>query len=121
MLRPHLIHVFRVFRGANRTWGANRAGPLIVNWTGLGTEDKALLKLQLESTSDWILLALSAGAKASQIPPVRGTNQLLITTGKAYRQKGWWTSGNDHVVAYEKDLVVWISGWVGKVQSRLKW
>ena len=41
---------------------------------------------------------------------MRGAKQLLITSGKAYRQKGWWTSGNDKLVAYEKDLVVWISG-----------
>ena len=34
----------------------------------------------------------------------------MIAAGKAYRQKGWWTSGNDKLVAYGKDLVVWING-----------
>jgi len=41
---------------------------------------------------------------------VRGAKQLLTAAGKAYRQKGWWTSGNDKLVAYYKDLVVWING-----------
>ena len=39
-----------------------------------------------------------------------GFTQTNKQTNKAYRQKGWWTSGNDKLVAYEKELVVWING-----------
>ena len=41
---------------------------------------------------------------------MQAAKQLLITSGKAYRQKAWWKLGKDHLAAYEKDLVVWISG-----------
>ena len=40
-----------VIRGANHTWDANREGPLVINWTGLGAADKELLKPQLASTN----------------------------------------------------------------------
>ena len=69
-----------------------------------------MFKPQLASTSGWILLALHTDAKTPQIHPVPGAKQLLITSGKAYRKKSWWKSGDDHLAAYEKDLVVWVSG-----------
>ena len=77
-----------VYRGEACTWGVKKKGPLVVNWMGLGQEDRALLKPQLESTNDWIILVLSTGSKSSQTPPVQGVIQLLITSGEAYRQKG---------------------------------
>ena len=95
-------------RGETCIWGTKEEGPRVVNWTGLGEEDRATLRPQLESTSGWIILALSTGTK--QIPPVQGAKQLLIAAGKTYRQKGWWTSGQDKLVAYDKEVVVWISG-----------
>ena len=94
-------------RGETCIWGTKEEGPRVVNWTGLGEEDRATLRPQLESTSGWIILALSTGTK--QIPPVQGAKQLLIATGKTYRQKGWWKSGQDKLVAYDKEVVVWIS------------
>ena len=74
----------------------------------MGEKDRATLRPQLESANGWIILALSTGTK--QIPPVRRAKKLLIGAGKTYRQKGWWTSGQDKLVAYDKELVVWIIG-----------
>jgi len=34
---------------------------------------------------------------------------LLITSGKAYKKKHWCKSGDDHLAAYDKGLVVWVS------------
>lgn len=99
-----------VFRGASQTWGTKKDGPLIVNWTSLKDVDKTQLKPQLASTGGWILLALAAGVKASQDPPVPGARKLLTTSGKAYRMVRWWKKGTDQLVAYDKDLVVWVSG-----------
>ena len=88
-----------VFRGASQTWGTNKDGSLIVNWTSLKEEDKARLKPHLTSTRGWILLALSKGVKTPQSPPVPGARKLLTTSGKAYtgRAKYWWKKGNDHL------------------------
>jgi len=40
-----------VFKGASHTWGTNKDGPQIVNWTSLKEEDRVRLKPQLAFTS----------------------------------------------------------------------
>lgn len=39
-----------------------------------------------------------------------GARKLLTTSGNAYRVKHWWKVVNDHLAAYDKELVVWVSG-----------
>ena len=90
--------------------GVQRRTVLIVNWTSLEEADKTRLKPQLTSTGGWILLALSTGVKAPQGPPVAGARKLLTTSGKAHRTKHWWKKGTDQLAAYDKELVVWVSG-----------
>ena len=58
---------------------------------------------------------------------MQGAKQILKAAGKIFRQKGWWTSGQDKLVAYDKELVIWISGGdsvqtkqVEKLESLLK-
>ena len=34
---------------------------------------------------------------------------MLITSGKVHRKNHWWKSGDDHLAAYDKELVVWVN------------
>jgi len=90
--------------------GCKHGWSLNVNWTSLKEADRVRLKPQLASTSGWLLLALSTGVKAPQIPPVPGARKLLTTSGKAYRNRRLWKVGDDHLAAYGKELVVRVSG-----------
>jgi len=90
-----------VFRGASQPWGTKKDVLSIINWTSLKEENKARLKPQLAYTGGWILLALSAGVKAPQGPPVPGASKLLTTWGKVYRTKHWWKKGTDQLAAYD--------------------
>ena len=81
-------------------------GLLVTNWTRQEAVEKELLKPQLASTDGWIILAPSTGSKTPQIPPARGAKKLLTTSGKVYRKKHWWKLGDNHLAAYDKELVV---------------
>ena len=79
---------------------------MVFNWTKLAPADRDWLKPKLLSSVKWILLALSTGAQVPQIPPLPGALQLLITSGKACRKEQWWKSGDDHLLAYDKEIVM---------------
>lgn len=34
---------------------------------------------------------------------------MLMASGRACRKKRWWKSGNDHLSAYDKEIVIWTS------------
>jgi len=96
-------------RGDSTTWGSKSLGPRDINWTSLRGEDQATILPLLQSTSNWIVLALGK-SKVGTIPlPIEDFVTAMITKGKAFRKWQWWLTGNDELAAYDRKVEVWIS------------
>jgi hypothetical protein len=74
-------------------WKILRQAKLVVGATTYieDTEDQATILPSLQSTSNWIVLALAGKSKPGTIPlPVEGFVTVMTTTGKAFRKRQWW-------------------------------
>jgi len=100
-----------VVRGNSTTWGFQTLGPRVINWTGLSCEDQAIILPTLQSTINWIVLALAGKPKRGTIPlPVNGSVIAMTTKGKSFRKRQWWvTLGKYELAAYDRKVEVWIS------------
>ena len=99
-----------VVRGVSTTWGFESLGPRVMNWTGLSWEDLASILPTLQSTSNWIVLALAGKSKLATTPlPVDGSVIAMTKKGKAFRKRQWWLKGDDELAAYDRKVEVWIS------------
>ena len=99
-----------VVRGNSITWGLETSGPRVINWTGLSCEDQAIILPTLQSTNNWIVLALAGKPKRGTIPlPVDGSTIAMTTKGNSVRKMEWWLTGNDELAAYDRKVEVWIS------------
>ena len=99
-----------VVRGDLSTWVSKSLGPRVINWTGLSCEDQAAILPTLQSSNNWILLALAGKSKLGTIPlPVDGIVTAMATKGKAFRTRQWWLTEDDELAAYDRKVKVWIS------------
>jgi len=81
-----------------------------MNWTGLSCEDQATILPTLQSTNNWIVLALAGKSKLGTIPfPVEGFVTAMTTRGTAYRKRQWWLTRNYELAAYDRKVEVWIT------------
>ena len=100
----------KVVRGDSTTWGSESLGPRVINWTGLSCKDQATILPTLQSTSNWMVLALAGKSKLGTTPlPVDGSFIAMTTKGKAFRKRQWWPAGHDELAAYDRKVEVWIS------------
>jgi len=71
-------------RGDSTTWGSKSLEPRVINWTSLISEDQTAILPSLQSTSNWIVLALAGKSKPGTIPlPVESFVTAMTTKGKA--------------------------------------
>jgi len=97
-------------RGNSTIWGFEILGPRVINWTGLSCEDQAIILPTLQTTNDWIVLALAGRPSRGAIPlSVNGSVIAMTTQGKSFRKKQWWLKGEDELAAYDRKVEVWIS------------
>jgi len=99
-----------VVRGNSTIWGFETQGPRVINWTGLSREDQAIILPTLQTTNDWIVLALAGRPRLGTIPlSVNGSVIAMTTKGKSFRKRQWWQTGDDELAAYDRKVEVWIS------------
>ena len=68
----------------------------MINWTSLSCEDQATILPTLQSTNNWIVLALAGKSKLGTIPlPIEGFITAMTTKGKSLR-KGHGGGPNGH-------------------------
>jgi len=82
----------------------------MIKWTSLSCEDQATILPTLESTNNWIVLALAGKSKLGTIPlPIEGFVTAMTTKGMSLRKRQWWLTGNDELAAYDRTVELWIS------------
>ena len=93
-------------------WGSKSLGPRVIDWTSLSYEDQAIILPTLQSTNNWIVLALAGKSKqvTTVTPlPVEGSVIAMTTKRKAFRKRQWWLTGDDELAAYDRKVELWIS------------
>jgi hypothetical protein len=96
-----------IVRGNSTIWGFETLGPRVINWTGLSCKDQAIILPALQSTNNWIVLALVGRPKRGAIlHPVNGSVIAMTTKGKSFRKKQWWLTGEDELAAYDRKVEV---------------
>ena len=99
-----------VVRGNSTIWGFETQGPRVINWTGLSREDQTIILPTLQTTNDWIVLALAGRHRLGAIPLfINGSVIAMTTKGKSFRKRQWWQTGEDELAAYDRKVEVWIS------------
>ena len=92
-----------VVRGNSTIWGFETQGPRVINWTGLSREDQAIILPTLQTTNDWIVLALAGRPRLGAIPfSVNGSVIAMTTKGKSFRKRQWWQTGDDELATYDR-------------------
>jgi len=87
-----------VVRGNSTIWGFETIGPRVINWTGLNCEDQAIILPTLQTTNNWIVLALAGRPKRRAIPlPVDGSVIAMTTKGKSFSKRQWWISSRHSI------------------------
>ena len=87
-----------VVRGNLIIWGFETQGPRVINWTGLSREDQDIILPTLQTTNDWIVLALAGRPRLGAIPlSVNGSVTAMTTIGKSFRKRQWWQTGHDEL------------------------
>jgi len=77
-----------VFRGNSTIWGFETLGSRVINWTGLSCEDQAIILPTLQTTNDWIVLALAGRPRRGAIPLSVDDSVIAMTTkGKSFRNR----------------------------------
>jgi len=99
-----------VVRGNLTIWGFETLGPRVIDWTGLSCEDQAIILPTLQTTNDWIVLALAGRPRRGAVPlSVNGSVIAMTIKGKFFRKRQWWLTGEDELAAYDRKVEVWIS------------
>jgi len=79
-----------VVRGNLIIWGFETQGPRVINWTGLSREDQDIILPTLQTTNDWIVLALAGRPRLGAIPlSVNGSAIAMSTKDKSFRKRQW--------------------------------
>jgi len=90
-------------------WGFETLGPRVINWTGLSCEDQAIILTTLQTTNNWIVLAIAGSPRRGAIPLcVNGSVIAMTTKGESFRKRQWWLKREDELAAYRK-VEMWIS------------
>jgi len=88
-------------------WGFGTQGPRVINWTGLSRENQAIILPTLQTTNDWMVLALAGRPRQGAIPlSVNGSVIAMTTKGKSFRKRQWWQTGEDELAAYDRKVEV---------------